>query len=74
MKYWKIKAAGNGLNEGISLSNGREDEHGMLSITPDGDYLDVREECDYYFSRQLSRSETIEALQEAIDWIKKLAT
>lgn len=65
MKYFSTGRTGNGYgNYGITLDDK------VFSISKSGNNIVFREECDGYFFVQYSKSEAIELLQEAIDWIE----
>jgi hypothetical protein len=68
MKHWN-RVAG---KPKITLDgNCEDDEDRVVSIkkTENGDFR-IREDCDRYFNVILSKEEMIEALQEAIDWVR----
>ncbi len=72
MKYWNSGKGGQLARPGnayISMRDGDSDR--ILSIVSDGDKVVFTEACDGYFSVALSPAEAIEALQEAIEWIKE---
>jgi hypothetical protein len=76
MKYWNNKKTrwGNKLtgNEKITLIDGSFDDWGrILSIKEKDGKIRFREECDSYFSLEVSKEQAIEILKEAIDWIKE---
>lgn len=70
MKHWKDEKSY------IKLLNERKNESGnvleiIVSPHEEGDNeFRFEERCDNYYSTAFSKTEAIEALQEAIDWIK----
>lgn len=70
MKFWKPNKQVGPQDKELLL----DDEYScrVLSITKaDDGSICFRERCDQYFSMELSRDQAIDALQEAIAWIKK---
>jgi hypothetical protein len=72
MKYW-IK---NNRIFGISLKNpfikNDSNEGRVISITvQESGFVDFYEGCDHFFNIELTKEEAIEALEEAISYIKK---
>lgn len=68
MKHWKLGKIDRGYGPGIGTLLG--DRVLSISKTPEGN-IRFLEECDGYFSVELSREAAIEALNEAIEYIKE---
>jgi hypothetical protein len=65
MKYWEEK------KNKISLKDTDEEYWTRIfSIKKENEEIRFREECASYFFVQMKKQEAIDALQEAIDWIK----
>lgn len=75
MKYWKESRTDNGYGPiGLVLMdhNNFESNARVLSLYKQNDgSIEFLEECDGYYYVLLSKEHAIEALQEAIDWIKE---
>lgn len=68
MKHWSIGRTENGHGEvGIILT--KKDDDRVLSIRKEGENIIFAEECDGFFSIEMTKREAISALQEAIDFI-----
>ena len=70
LKYFKFEKTSDGFGDvGLkfdrvfSLAVGDDDERGK--------HIVFSEECDGYFTKELNKSDAIELLQEAINWIKE---
>ena len=73
MKYWKIGRIENGYGDedGLILI-GDDHEDRIISISKnEAMNIVFTEECDGYFSVELTREGAIEALKEAIEWIRQ---
>ncbi len=69
MKYWTQHEKG--MVTLTTLAGNLLDDERVVDLIPEDDGSIVfREACDGYFSITFSPTEAIEALQEAIDWIK----
>ena len=62
MKYWDTESGS------ITLRDGMLDR--VLDIELEGGMITFKEGCDSYFFATFTPSDAIEALQEAIDWIR----
>ena len=43
--------------------------HDIFSLLKDKKNIEIREECDGYFYKTLTKEQAVELLQEGIDWI-----
>lgn len=57
---------------GINLLDGDMNRVVSIAATADG-MIEIREECDGYFVKRCTKAEAIEALQEAVEWLKALS-
>lgn len=70
MKHWKDKQQKISLLDERKLQTGRVlDIHIQPHEEGDNEFI-FEERCDNYFEARFSKTEAIEALQEAINWIK----
>lgn len=71
MKHWKIEQTQEMHSAGINLIDGDRDRTLSIAKTDNG-LIHIREGCDGFFRKECSKAEAIEALQEAIEWLKAL--
>ena len=71
MKHWNEKQTNSDGEHRILLIDGDMDRVVSIGINEERNVV-IRERCDRYFRKECSKAEAIEALQEAIDWLKSL--
>lgn len=71
MKHWLAGTIGRGYGDHDGIILRGDDDDRVISLAKLLGQVIFTEECDGYFTTILSEEQAIEALQEAIDWIKK---
>lgn len=71
LKYWvENDSSENHTLELLEINYINNVSHPIVRVIECDNVVRIEEACDNYFSREFTKEEAIEALQEVIDWLK----